>query len=167
MVKIYQLTFCIALLIFLQSCYVKQRSNMSFLDRSVVGKEAEVVAVKVPMFLVKPFIAKELKKEDDEMIRLAMKKIKSVKLTALSNAKDNTEIRTRFKDFLRAEQMEEYASVISDGDRVSINRQMKKDKVKKLKLGVSSEDWDYVFIEVNGKFTMDEITHAISSYENN
>lgn len=167
MVKIYQLTFCIALLIFLQSCYVKQRSNMSFLDRSVVGKEAEVVAVKVPMFLVKPFIAKELKKEDDEMIRLAMKKIKSVKLTALSNAKDNTEIRTRFKDFLRAEQMEEYASVISDGDRVSINGQMKKDKVKKLMLGVSSEDGDHVFIEVKGNFTMDEITHAISSYENN
>src|SRR5690606_37778583 len=130
-------------------------------------KEAEVVAVKVPMLLVKPFSAKELKKELDEMIRLAMKKIKSVKLTALSNAKDNNEIRTRSKDVLRAVQKEEYANVISDGDRVSIKRQMKKDKAKKLMLGLSSEDGDYVFIEVKGNFTMDEITHAISPYENN
>lgn|SRR5690606_8064083 len=166
MVKIYQLTFCIALLIMLQSCYVKQRSNMSFLDRSVMGSEAEVVSVKVPMFLVKPFLTKELMEEDDEMLHLAMKKIKSVKLTALSNAKNNVQIRENFRDFLKKEHMEEYASIISDGDRVTINGLMKKDKIKKLMLGVSSEDGEHVFIEVKGNFTMDEVAQAINSYEN-
>jgi len=166
MVKIYQLTFCIALLIMLQSCYVKQRSNMSFLDRSVMGSEAEVVSVKVPMFLVKPLLTKELMEEDDEMLHLAMKKIKSVKLTALSNAKNNVQIRENFRDFLKKEHMEEYASIISDGDRVTINGLMKKDKIKKLMLGVSSEDGEHVFIEVKGNFTMDEVAQAINSYEN-
>lgn len=166
MVKIYQLTFCIALLIMLQSCYVKQRSNMSFLDRSVMGSEAEVVSVKVPMFLVKPFLTKELMEEDDEMLHLAMKKIKSVKLTALSNAKNNVQIRENFRDFLKKEHMEEYASIISDGDRVTINGLMKKNRIKKLMLGVSSEDGEHVFIEVKGNFTMDEVAQAINSYEN-
>ncbi len=166
MVKIYQLTFCVALLIMLQSCYVKQHSNMSFLDRSVMGGEAEVVSVKVPMFLVKPFLTKELMEEDDEMLHLAMKKIKSVKLTALSNAKNNVQIRENFRDFLKKEHMEEYASIISDGDRVTINGLMKKDRIKKLMLGVSSEDGEHVFIEVKGNFTMDEVAQAINSYEN-
>ena len=166
MVKIYQITFCIALLMVLQSCYVRTRSNMSFLDRSVTGREAEVVSLKVPMFMVKPFLGKELKKEDDEVLRLAMKKIKSVKLTTLSNARNNEQIRENFRNFLRNEHMEEYASIISDGDRVSINGQMKKDKIKKLMLGVSSDDGEHVFIEVKGNFTLNEIAQAINSYEN-
>lgn len=165
MVKIYQLTFCIVLIFMIQSCYVKQNSNMSFVNRSLAGHDAEIVSIKMPMFLVKPFLRKELEDEDDEMLRLAMKKIKSVKLTTLSNAENNDQITANFKRFLSNERMEEYASIISDGDRVTINGQMKKDKIRKLMLGVSSQDGDHVFIEVKGDFSMDDIARAINSYE--
>lgn len=165
MVKIYQLTCCIAFLIILQSCYVKQRSNMSFLDRSVTGREAEVMSVKIPMFIVRPFLTEELKKEDDEMLRLAMKKIRSVKLTTLSNARNNDQIRESFSSFLKDKDMEEYASITSDGDRLTVNGLMTKDKIKKLMLAVSSDDGEHIFIEVKGNFTMDEIADAIHSYE--
>ena len=65
MVKIYQLTFCVAVVLMIQSCYVKQSSNMSFVNRSLVGRDAEIVSVKMPMFLVKPFLRKELQEEDE------------------------------------------------------------------------------------------------------
>lgn len=165
MVKIYQLTCCIAFLMILQSCYVKQRSNMSFLDRSVTGREAEVISIKIPMFLVRPFLTKKLKNEDDEMLRLAMNKIKSVKLTTLSNARNNDQIRENFRNFIKDKKMEEYASIVSDGDRLTVNGLMTKDKIKKLMLGVSSDDGEHVFIEVKGSFTIEDIANAINSYE--
>lgn len=165
MVKIYQLTFCVIVIMMMQSCYIKQRSNMSFVDRSVAGREAEIVSIRMPMFLVKPFLKKELQEEDDEMLRLAMRKIKSVKLTTLSNARNSDRIQENYKQFLRDEQMEEYASIISDGDRITINAQTKKDKIKKLMLGVSSQEGEHVFIEVRGNFSMDDIAHALDSYE--
>ena len=165
MVKIYQLTFCVIVIMMMQSCYIKQRSNMSFVDRSVAGREAEIVSIRMPMFLVKPFLKKELQEDDDEMLRLAMRKIKSVKLTTLSNARNSDRIQENYKQFLRDEQMEEYASIISDGDRITINAQTKKDKIKKLMLGVSSQEGEHVFIEVRGNFSMDDIAHALDSYE--
>ncbi len=165
MVKIYQLTFCVIVIMMMQSCYIKQRSNMSFVDRSVAGREAEIVSIKMPMFLVKPFLRKELQEEDDEMLRLAMRKIKSVKLTTLSNARNSDRIQENYKQFLRDEQMEEYASIISDGDRITINAQTKNDKIKKLMLGVSSQEGEHVFIEVRGNFSMEDIARALDSYE--
>lgn len=167
MVKIYQLTFCIALILMMQSCYVRQRSNMSFVNHAVAGADSEIVSIKMPMFLVKPFLKNELRNDDDEMLRLAMKKIKSVKLTTLSNSKNNDHIRENFKKFLKDEHMEEFASIVNDGDHISINGQMKKDQIKKLMLGVSSDDGEHVFIEVKGNFTIEDIAQAINSYEKN
>ncbi|WP_437921718.1 DUF4252 domain-containing protein [Sphingobacterium sp. LRF_L2] len=164
MVKLYQFTFCVVLIVLIQSCYVRQNSNMSFVNRSIAGHEAEIVSIKIPMFLVKPFLVKELQ-NDDETLRLAMRKIKSVKLTTLSNTEDNGRIQENFKKFLKEEDMEEYASIISDGDRISVNAQMKKDKIRRLMLGVSSEEGEHVFIEVKGNFSIDDIANAINSYE--
>jgi len=137
---------------------------MSFLDSSVLGKEVEVESMKVPMFLIRPFLTKELKNKDDEVLRLAVKKIKSVKLTTLSNAQDNEQIRQSFKSFVKDKDMEEYASINSDGDHISINGVAKRDKIKTLLLGVSSDDGDHVFIEVKGSFTIDDIAEAINTY---
>lgn len=165
MAKVYKLMFCMTILLVSQACYIKHRPNMHFLDRAAIGQEAEVMSMKVPMFLVRPFLAKELQEEEDEMLSLAMKKIKSVKLMTLSNAKDNTQIRKDFRSFLKDKRMEEYASIISDGDRVVVSGLMKKDKVKKLMVGISSDDGEHVFIEIRGAFSMEEVGHAISSYE--
>lgn len=165
MVKIYQLTFCIALLLSLQSCYIKRSSNLSFVNRSVAGESAEIVSIKVPLFLVKPFIRKELASQEDELVRHALKKIKSVKITTLSNAEDSPAIQEHFKLFLSREHMEEFASIISDGDRISVNGLMKKDKIKKLLFSVSEEGGDHVFIEVKGNFSLNELSDAITKYE--
>ena len=165
MAKFYQIACCIALLISLQSCYVRQRTNLSFLDPAVTGESAEIVSIKMPMFLVKPFLHKKLASEEDELARVAMKKIKSVKITALSNAKDSPGVQANFKNFLSTSGMDEFASIYSDGDQISINGLMKKDKIKKLLLGVSSNAGDHVFIEVKGNFSMHDIANAIHKYE--
>lgn len=163
--KIYLLLLCVPLLFLLQSCYIKERPNMSFLTSSSLGSEAEIVSLKVPMFLVKTFVAKERNKDDDETLQLLIKKIKGVKVMTLNNARSNEGIRQDFRNFLEKERMEEYASIFSDGDRISINGFMKKDKVTKLMLGISSDDGEHVFVEIKGNFTMDEIGQAVNSYE--
>lgn len=162
--KTYLLLLCVPLLFLLQSCYIKQSPNMNFLTSSSLGSEAEIVSLKVPMFLVKTFVIKE-KNKDDEILQLLTKKIKGVKVMTLNNARNDEGIRKDFRNFLKKERMEEYASIVSDGDRISINGFMKKDKVTKLMLGISSDDGEHVFVEIKGKFTLSEIADAVQAYQ--
>ncbi len=48
----------LALLALLQSCIVSSKSNMDFLDRESLGRDAQITSVNPPMFLAKPIIKK-------------------------------------------------------------------------------------------------------------
>lgn len=158
-------TFCaIALLLSMQSCYVKRGSNMSFVDRSLAGRDAEIVSMRMPMFLARPFIVKELASEENELIRKAILNIKSVKFMALSNAQNTDRIYKSFSNYLDHQNMEEFASLYSDGSRISINGKIKKNKIKKLLLCIS-DDQDQIYVEVKGNFSMDDISNSIQVYE--
>lgn len=153
------------LLFSLQSCLIKQGPNMDFLSSSSLDADAEIVSMNVPQLMVKSFIAKEAKASNDEALKALSKNIKSVKVMILNQASNSAGIRQDFQNFLKKEKMEEYASIINDGDRVSINGLMEKDRVTKLLLGISSHGGEHVFVEIKGKFTMQEIVDAIEVYE--
>lgn len=153
------------LLFLLQSCLIKQGPNMDFLSSSSLDADAEIVSMNVPQLMVKSFIAKEAKASNDEALKALSKNIKSVKVMILNQASNSAGIRQDFQNFLKKEKMEEYASIINDGDRVSINGLMEKDRVTKLLLGISSHGGEHVFVEIKGKFTMQEIVDAIEVYE--
>lgn len=153
------------LLFSLQSCLIKQGPNMDFLSSSSLDADAEIVSMNVPQLMVKSFIAKEAKASNDEALKALSKNIKSVKVMTLNQASNSAGIRQDFQNFLKKEKMEEYASIINDGDRVSINGLMEKDRVTKLLLGISSHGGAHVFVEIKGKFTMQEIVDAIEVYE--
>lgn len=138
---------------------------MDFLSSSSLDADAEIVSMNVPQLMVKSFIAKEAKASNDEALKALSKNIKSVKVMILNQASNSAGIRQDFQNFLKKEKMEEYASIINDGDRVSINGLMEKDRVTKLLLGISSHGGEHVFVEIKGKFTMQEIVDAIEVYE--
>lgn len=153
------------LLFLLQSCLIKQGPNMDFLSSSSLEPDAEIVSLNVPQLMVKSFIAKEAKASNDKALKALSKNIKGVKVMILNQANNSAGIRQDFQNFLKKEKMEEYASIISNGDRVSINGLMEKDRVTKLLLGISSHGGEHVFVEIKGKFTMQEIVDAIEVYE--
>ena len=153
------------LLFLLQSCLIKQGPNMDFLSSSSLDADAESGSMNVPQLRVKSVIAKEAKASNDEALKALSKNIKSVKVMILNQASNSAGIRQDFQNFLKKEKMEEYASIINDGDRVSINGLMEKDRVTKLLLGISSHGGEHVFVEIKGKFTMQEIVDAIEVYE--
>ena len=138
---------------------------MDFLSSCSLDADAELVSMNVPQLMVKSFIAKEAKASNDEALKALSKNIKSVKVMILNQASNSAGIRQDFQNFLKKEKMEEYASIINDGDRVSINGLMEKDRVTKLLLGISSHGGEHVFVEIKGKFTMQEIVDAIEVYE--
>ena len=153
------------LLFLLQSCLIKQGPNMDFLTSSSLDADAEIVSLNVPQLMVKSFIAKEAKASNDKALNALSKNIKGVKVMILNQANNSAVVRQDFRNFLKKEKMEEYASIISGGDRVSINGLIEKDRVTKLMLGISSNGGEHIFVEIKGKFTMKEIADAIEVYE--
>lgn len=150
----------------LQSCFVKTRPNMAFVNKGDISNDAEVVSVKVPGILMRTFIMGELRelKEEDPMLALALKKIKGIKLMTIEGDKGNR-IHERFNKYLDEEKFEELMSIYSDGAKVSINTQIKGNRVKKVLLGVIEGD-EKVFIELKSNLNLDELNQLVDHYEN-
>lgn len=154
---------CIGLL--LQSCFVKTSPNMAFIHKGDISRNAEVVSVKVPGILMRTFILGELRemKEEDPMLAMALKKIKSIKLTAIEGEKGHR-LHERFTNYLADQKFEELMSIYSDGAKVSINTLTKGDRIKKIMLGVVDNE-DQVFIELKSDMSLSELNQLVDHYE--
>ncbi len=156
------------ILIGTQSCFVKRGSNMAFVDRSDLSRDAEVVSVSVPGILMKSFIRGEIKelKEEDPMLALALKKIKKIKFMAVEGGQDGERVYKNFSKYLARNNYEEMMSIHSDGARISINTLMKGDKIKKILLGIN-EDGDHVFVDLKTDIDLNELNQLVEYYETN
>ncbi|MEN5196904.1 DUF4252 domain-containing protein [Sphingobacterium sp. PCS056] len=156
------LMFCLTL----QSCFVKTSPNMSFISKRDLSSDTEVASVRVPMFLTRTFLKSKIKEldEDDAVAALALRKIKKLKVMTISgNKKDN--LMTKYHAYLAKNNFEELMSLYSDGSKITINTEMKKDHVKRVLLGIADEE-DYVFVDIKADLDLNELSRMIEYYEN-
>lgn len=154
--------FCLLL----QSCIVKTSPNMSFVSKKDLSSDTEVASIRVPMFLTKTFIKGKIKEldEDDAIVALALQKIKKLKIMTISgNKRDN--LMSKFNAYLAKNNFEEMLSLHSEGSKITINTEMKKDHVKRVLLGIADEQ-DYVFVDIKADLNLNELSKMIEYYEN-
>jgi hypothetical protein len=155
------LLFCLTL----QSCFVKTSPNMSFVSKRDLSSDTEVASIRVPMFLTKAFIKGKIKEldEEDAIAALALRKIKKLKIMTISgNKKDN--LMSKFNAYLAKNNFEEMMSLYSEGSKITINTEMKKDHVKRVLLGIADEE-DYVFVDIKVDLDLNELSKMIEYYE--
>lgn len=138
---------------------------MDFVQHNSISKGAEIVSVKVPGLLLNPFLKSSIKEleEEDPMIAMLLKKLKSLKVMTISNDKKGLLMKD-FNKYLAKNKFEEMASVYSDGSVVSINGKMKGDRIKRLMLGIADDD-ELVFLDIKSDLDLNELAQMISYYE--
>lgn len=147
----------------LQSCVIHSKPNMAFVKVSDVDRKAQILAVNPPFWLAKPFIKHALKEDgDNEEVIALIKKVKKVRVLLISESKNNWT--SNFKNYLARNQMEEWASINSDGQRISINAQSKNDIIHHMMIAVSSPT-DQVYVQIKGKFSSQDISNLINITE--
>ena len=155
--------FFLPILIFLQSCFVSEKSlyNQETRDNATITK------VNVPMFLVKPYIKKALKEdgESEEVINL-IRKIRKVKIYTVENATDKMIADFSKKSF--GANLQEFMSVNSKDSKIKILSAETDDPslIKNLLISVK-DDKDLVYIKVKGKFSLDDVAKIANSVDKN
>ncbi|MNT71867.1 hypothetical protein D3C72_2104040 [compost metagenome] len=72
---------------------------------------------------------------------------------------------TKYHAYLAKNNFEELMSLYSDGSKITINTEMKKDHVKRVLLGIADEE-DYVFVDIKADLDLNELSKMIEYYEN-
>lgn len=164
MKKLLQLSIISILILSLSSCVVSSKPSIDFFNTAYYREQSNFTSINVPTFLAKSYVKSQLKNdgESEEVINL-VKKVSKVRLMMSENV--NPSIMTDFNNYMKDEQYEEWASIKNDGNLIKINAQQKEDIVKKLMIVVSSKEKDAVFVDVQGKFTVDDISKLINATE--
>ena len=129
---------------------------MDFVTKEQLASNSDFVAVNMPTFMVKPFLIKSLKKDNEskEVIAL-MKGIKKVKVLTLSTS--NEIIQKQFENYKLEHHIDELMVVNSEGNIVSINGRQDAEKIDRLLLAVKSSENETVYIDVKGNFKMNDL----------
>ncbi len=116
---------------------------------------------------VSPLLMKVAKiaadKDDmDEAGRLALKKVKSIRILSLEDC--NKSVKDRFSQEVENLNDEEYQPLIvanSDGDKVKVMMLTKNDIIRELVI-FTVDDEDSAIIQINGKLTQDDIQFIVN-----
>lgn len=158
----------LGLLFSMQSCIVKKGSNMDFVSGANVSKDAEIVAINLPMWLTKPFIKKALQDGDDDDAKAmvaVVKKLKKFRMMTLSknDKSKNALILADYHKFLKKNKFEELLLVNTEGQEISLNARIDKQNViHRVSLFVQDEGDESVFMDIKGKFSLDELIAGIN-----
>ncbi|WP_293887617.1 MULTISPECIES: DUF4252 domain-containing protein [unclassified Sphingobacterium] len=168
MKRLLTLLCLVGVLLSMQSCMIKKTSNMDFISRSNVSDKAEIVAINLPMWLTKPFMKKALKDESDEDARAMaaiVKNLKKFRMLTLSNndKTKNARILDDYHKFLRKNKFEELLVVNTDGQEISLNARIDKNNViQRVSLLVHDNEDESVFMDIKGKFSLDELIAGLN-----
>lgn len=152
-------------LLSLQSCIVSQKPSVDFFNAPQYRGQANYMSINVPTFLAKTYLKNQLRNEGDneEVINL-VKKVSKIRVMVSENM--SPKVMSEFTTYLNDEKFQEWASIRSEGDIININAQQIDDTIKKLMIVVNSQDRDAVFVDVTGKFTMDDISKLVAAGQN-
>lgn len=156
--------------VLLQSCIVSSKPNMDFVKKKDCPKGTQIVSINPPLFLAKPFIKKALKEDDDEDSKVMLALIKKIKKVRVMTITIDSTIQSHWMPnvagYLKKNKYEEWATIKSQGQYVSISAKGNEDVVKDLLIAVNSTT-DKVYVHVEGKFSVNDITNMINMAENN
>lgn len=158
---------CAAIIFFsMQSCMIKRGANMDFAKGTKLSGGAEIVSINVPGILMKTFIRGKIRelREDDPALALALKKIKKIKLMAVSGGGRDSNLYDKFNSYLVKNDFEELMSIYSDSSKISINTKTKGDRIKNVMLGITDEE-DQVFVDLKSDINLNELNQLIEHYE--
>jgi len=81
---------------------IKRGANMDFAKGTKLSGDAEIVSINVPGILMKTFIRGKIRelREDDPALALALKKIKKIKLMAVSGGGRDSNLYEKFNSYL-------------------------------------------------------------------
>ena len=164
MKKFYLLSLFAIVVMSLQSCMVSRHPNMAFFDNPYYDHgNAEYTSVNVPVWLAKPFVKTALREdgESEEVVQL-VKKIKKIRILTVENG--NPKLLKDFSAYLGKNNYQDWVTVKHEGQNVNIQALQDGDVIKKLMLVVQG-DQDFVFIDVKGKFTPEDISNVINMEE--
>src|SRR5690606_10180888 len=96
-----KLLFAIMFLFLLTSCVVSKRSNFGFVKNKWIDKEAEVVSVNASLLFARPLLKGAIEDaENKEDLEKMTKSLRSVKVLAIENQKDNTKIKDAYQKYM-------------------------------------------------------------------
>lgn len=161
--------FFIPFIIFLfslQSCIVSKTPNISFFDNPTYRNNGtEYVSVNVPLWMVKPFIKKALKEDEEgEAIMPLIKKLKNVKVLVVSNGTPN--MLSNFQNYLHRNNFEEWITVKKETETVNFQAKRNGENFKNLLISVSSKG-ELVYIDIKGNFNENDISNIINFSKEN
>lgn len=133
---------------------------MDFVEPSMLKKN-EMVAINVPTFLAKSFLVKSLKKENEskELIQL-VKSIKKIKVLTIQNPSEK--VNESFRNYKTNHSLDELMKVNNDGDVVKIHANQNDEEFKRIILEIKSSTNEIVFVDIKGKFTLNNISKVLS-----
>lgn len=164
MKKILNLIALACLGLFLQSCIVSQKPNVSFFSNPAYQKNgARFTSINVPMFLAKPIVRNSLRKEGDreEMINL-LRKVSDIKVLTIENS--NQQIIADFTRHLKNARFEDWMTVRKENEVINFQAKQKGNVVRNLLITISSGN-ELVLVDLSGKFTADDISKMINYSE--
>lgn len=148
-----------------QSCIITKHSNMGFVKNRHIDKDAEVFSVSTSIFLAKPFLKNALQDEEEsEALKQLVASVRGIKVLTIDNQKDHTKMNAHLNKYLDRKNYQEWLSIQSDGDHVTISaKQNKKEEIKRIILAVNSDDGETVFVRVKGKIDLNAMTKQMET----
>ena len=154
------------IVLWLQSCIVSQKPNMSFFDNPAYDYgSAQFTSINVPMFLAKPIVKKSLRDEgeSEELINM-ISKVSDVKVMTIENG--NAAMVADFVKYLKKDNFEEWMTIKKEKETINFQAKQKGEEIKKLMITIASGS-ELVVVDVSGKFTADDISRLINYSEKN
>lgn len=150
----------------LMSCMVSSKPNQGFFKEEYkTNRDAEFVSVNVPMWITKPAVRIALKDDPnrDQYLPL-IKKVKDVKILTATNI-DHL-LTNEYLTKLQSDNFEQWMLIKKDSETVNIFAKSRGDAIKNLIIAVNSEG-EFVFIDVKGSFTPEDISQLITYAQKN
>lgn len=164
MKKLLHLGVIVILLLSMSSCIVSSKPSIDFFNTTYYREQSNFTSINVPTFLAKNYLKKQLRNdgESQEVIDL-VKKVSKVRLMMSDHI--NANIITDFNQHLKDQKFEEWASIKNDGNIIKINALQNDNIIKNLMITINSKDNKAVFVDISGKFTVDDISKLINATE--
>lgn len=159
-----KLLSAIMILFLLTSCVVSKRSNFGFVKNKWIDKEAEVVSVNASLLFARPLLKGAIEDaENKEDLEKMTKSLRSVKVLAIENQKDNTKIKDAYQKYMNRKNFDEWLSINAEGNLVEISAKQRAEKIKRLMIAINSEDGESVFVRLKGKFNLNDLSDVLGS----
>src|SRR5690606_30815604 len=101
--------------------------------------------------------------ENKEDLEKMTKSLRSVKVLAIENQKDNTKIKDAYQKYMNRKNFDEWLSINAEGNLVEISAKQRAEKIKRLMIAINSEDGESVFVRLKGKFNLNDLSDALGS----